>query len=888
MKKLDLKFQVFKKQLKNGLTVLVKPSKIVPIVDIQMWYNVGTKHEEIHEKGVAHFIEHMLFKGTKKLSESDIGLITQKFSGYSNAFTSHDYTSYVFRFPSNVWQVALPIFADCMKNAKFDNEMIASEIKAVVEEMRLYQDDYQSTLLESMIASAYPHHPYHYPIIGTKNTLCNLTQKNLLNFYKKYYHPSNATLVIVGDVDKNEAFELAEKTFSSIKNPKTTEMLPRPNYVDDFSSSTTKIFRDVQNSWCCYAFKVSGIQDGKTYLLDIVLQIIANGKSSRLYKKLVNEEKLATEVSSFMYDFFEHSLFCIGVYPQTGSDENSIEKIDKIVCDELQKFGEKVPLDWELELAKKRVQFDYASLLENSEKQAFLIGNYFLATQNEKFIENYINKTQTTTKKDITSAAKKYLNTLTMQKGYLLPIPEYDKKALVEIQTQSEKNDYEILKKYNRKTPVEDGKFVDKIHSAENVKFDYPKPKSFILKNGMEVLHHDNQNTPLISCILNFKSNFLHDPDRKNGLFNFMLRVMLNRTKTRSADELSQFLETNCISINTTPEIISLRCLKKDFKKALAILNEIITQPSFDSESVEKIRKHLCNEVTEYWDTPIDFVEQIAREANYQKHYYSKNPYGTIESLNNINKNDLEESYENLVSPQEAVFVVVGNLSGIDFKKTINTVFGAWHGQVIPEIKTVETPEYKTTNIVRSINRDQVVLAFVAPSISRSDEYFNHLALLDIAVTGGSLGSSISRLFKLREECGLFYTINGSLIYGARDEAGMTLIKTMVSADKVEIAKSMILKIIDNVGKYGITQDELDLAKKQLISSSVELFESNAQIASTFLFLKRFNLSLNLFDKLGDILAIIKLDDVNKVAKKFCNSKVFSTIVIGRDFKVSK
>ena len=173
---------VSKKILENGLTVLVRSSHAVPKVSIQLWYNVGSKDEKTGEKGIAHLIEHMIFKGTKKLSESDINMITQKLSGVCNAFTSYDYTGYLFDFPSHHWQEALPIMADCMRNCTFKEEHLNSEMKAVIQELKMYRDNYSSSLIEHMISAIFNDHPYHYPIIGFKHDLWSLKSADLISF----------------------------------------------------------------------------------------------------------------------------------------------------------------------------------------------------------------------------------------------------------------------------------------------------------------------------------------------------------------------------------------------------------------------------------------------------------------------------------------------------------------------------------------------------------------------------------------------------------------------------------------------------------------------------------------------------------------------------------
>ncbi len=136
-------FNIHKEQLDNGLTVLVRPTQLTPQVEIQLWYNVGSKDEGPAENGMAHLLEHMTFKGTKRLSESDINLITHKLAGYTNAFTSYDFTAYVFKFARNAWHESFALLADCMVNCTYKEDMLASEIPAVVQEMEMYKDEYQ-------------------------------------------------------------------------------------------------------------------------------------------------------------------------------------------------------------------------------------------------------------------------------------------------------------------------------------------------------------------------------------------------------------------------------------------------------------------------------------------------------------------------------------------------------------------------------------------------------------------------------------------------------------------------------------------------------------------------------------------------------------------------
>ncbi len=257
---------VFKKVFDNGLTLLVIPRSDIPKVSLQLWYNVGSKNEETGTRGLAHLIEHMIFKGTEKLSESDINLITHKLSGVCNAFTSNDYTGYLFDIPSQHWQEVLPIMAYCMSNCSFKQHFLNSELKAVIQELKMYNDDYLSTLIEKMISALFADHPYHYPIVGYKQDLWNVSRRQLLSFYHRFYGPNNATMVVVGDVDIEEVSAAVEKNFGAIKplNLKRPEL----HHAFDIVSQQTTIYRDIKQPLMLMAWVIPGVCERKEYLFD--------------------------------------------------------------------------------------------------------------------------------------------------------------------------------------------------------------------------------------------------------------------------------------------------------------------------------------------------------------------------------------------------------------------------------------------------------------------------------------------------------------------------------------------------------------------------------------------------------------------------------------------
>src|SRR5215467_8235107 len=212
--------------LSNGLVVLTKEVHTSPIVTSMIWYRVGSRNEEIGHTGKSHFLEHMLFKGTERFKKGEIDLLTLKNGGANNAFTSHDFTAYYFNFASDRWEIALEIEADRMVNCAFEPEEFEAEKKVVIEELKTGLDSPWGLLHQEEEASAFKVHPYRNPIVGWLEDVERATAEEQQAYYRRFYHPNNATLVIAGDFDSNDVLVKVERTFGSIPpGPKPPRMV---------------------------------------------------------------------------------------------------------------------------------------------------------------------------------------------------------------------------------------------------------------------------------------------------------------------------------------------------------------------------------------------------------------------------------------------------------------------------------------------------------------------------------------------------------------------------------------------------------------------------------------------------------------------------------------
>ena len=873
-----IKQRVFKKVLSNGLTVLVCPTHHIPKVSINLWYGVGSKHEKSYQKGLAHLIEHMIFKGTKeKFSESDIDAVTTKLSGYTNAFTSYDYTCYLFDFPSHSWQEGLVLLADTMRNCRFDPEMINSELSAVIQELKMYKDDYFDTLLNALSAAVFTDHPYHYPIIGFKQDLWNFKREALVDFYREHYIPNNAVLVVAGDVRLETVFDEAEKMFGGIA-PDYSYKKQEFYCSKDLVSQSVTLYRDVNQPQVILSYMLPGAREKQRYLYELVACVLGKGKSSRLYTKIVDELELAFELHASVDQREDASSLSITFQPNSSKD---IEFINQLIQDEIQKIIDEGITEKENRRIQKQVKTSLYSVLESPHEQAQMIGESYLLTGDEELIFKELEREFFDANSAIQTILKKYCHAAVRHEGKILPLLEGIEERLEEIQLRSDQEDHRILQNRLRVTEVEKPRYADQVAVPDSRPTVFPKPVKYLCKNGLLVMSFSRPLVPLIEIVLSLPAKEYTDPEDKQGLYRFVCDVLFEGTQKYPGTLLAEEIEGYGMTLAIEPGIITMTVLQEDLHQGLEFLKEIVMHASFDTKAVERVRGQIISDLLVYWDDPQEFSNYLIRKELYKGHPHSKDPHGTIESIKKITQADCLSWYKKAFVPQGAHLALVGDLTGYNILEMVEKTLGDWQGAWVRDSVVSTLPSVVKKTVSHKINRDQVVLMFGGHSIDRFDKDYEKLLLFDEIFSGGSSGSASSRLFKIREQTGLFYDVSGSLLVGCSDQPGLVLVKTIVSVDRLDEAKSVLeytmKTIIDS-----LTEEELAQAKRTIIDGLVDNVSSNKKIAGAFLGVERFNFSGDYFDKLAARISIISLEEVKEAARKRLDLEKMIIMEIGR------
>ena len=424
-------------RLDNGLKILVKEDHRAPVVVSQIWYKVGSSYEYNGITGVSHVLEHMMFKGTKTLGPNEFSKIIAANGGRENAFTGKDYTAYFQTLHKDRLEVSMRLEADRMHNLSLRQEDFEKEVNVVKEERRLRTEDKPTSLTyEQFTATAFQASPYHHPIIGWMDDLENMQLEDLQHWYERWYSPSNATLVIVGDVKADHVYRMAKKHFGPIPDVKIKPVKPQRE-PKQRGERRIKVRAQAEVPYLLMGYKVPVLMTAKqpndVYALEVMAGVLDGGNSARLAKELVRGSQIAVSAGAG-YDMYDriNNLFLFDGRPATG---HSIEELEKELRAQVQRLHTTLATQEELDRIKAQVVASKVYELDSVFYQGMQIGTLETVGLNHKQLDEYVDRIRAVTPKQVQAVAKKYL----VDEGLTVAILEPEN-AEKQVEVTAEKN----------------------------------------------------------------------------------------------------------------------------------------------------------------------------------------------------------------------------------------------------------------------------------------------------------------------------------------------------------------------------------------------------------------------------------------------------------------
>jgi zinc protease len=404
--------------LENGLKVLLLEEHKSPVVTFQVWYRVGSRNEEDGKSGLAHFLEHMMFKGTLKVGPEEYSRIIAKNGGRSNAFTTPDVTVYFATMSRDKIGIAVDLEADRMANALLDGKYFEPEKKVIMEERRLRTEDRPvSSLAEVTAAVAYTIHPYRRPVVGWMQDLENLTREDLRKYYQTFYAPDNAFIVVAGDFSTEEILAKIKAAFGNIPRGPAP---PKVRFEEPPQSGERRVVlkKEAELPFVLIYYHVPNVKSPDGFALDLLAVILAGGRSSRLHQDLVYHKRIARRVDAD-YDglSIDPTVFSVTAPLMPGKDPLEVERA---IYDLLERVKSEPVSDRELEKAKNQIEAAFVFGQDSIFGQAMRVGQYE-AVAGWRLLDRYLAGIRKVTPADILRVARKYLDPDQRTVGTLVP-----------------------------------------------------------------------------------------------------------------------------------------------------------------------------------------------------------------------------------------------------------------------------------------------------------------------------------------------------------------------------------------------------------------------------------------------------------------------------------
>ncbi|HNQ21499.1 MAG TPA: pitrilysin family protein [Phycisphaerae bacterium] len=815
--------------LDNGLTVVSLEDHSCPTVAVQVWYHVGSKNEDSERQGFAHMFEHMMFRGTEVLPPEKFDDYVRQCGGDSNAYTSFDNTTYVMQLPSNQLEMALWLEAERMAFLKIDDEGFYTERNVVEEERRMSSlNTPYGTVAEKLLPVLFKEHPYRWTPIGQIPHLRAATIDELQAFWDRFYVPANATLVVVGDVRHGQVKDMAQKYFGWI--PK----MPAPKPLDIKEPPQTEPRRvtipekkgPVPIVGLVYRTVGSGHPDEVP--LGMLMTILGGGESSRLYKDIVKEQKLAEVAMAGAFALQDEGLAGAGAVMLPLKDKQKV--IDEIRA-HIERVKQEGVTERELEKVKNQALRDKVTEALSVEGKASLLGHYQTLEGDAEKANQQLAQIRAVTVDDLKRVANTYL------------VKERETLAIVEPQVGGA---LKSLLGLGKEEDVDEGAAPlpppeqNRVAKRGGARADLTRPAQFPdkppvaalleaipdiptremkLDNGLHVVVVPNHEVPFVTLTLGLLNGAW--TETKSGTALMAAQMITKGSAHHSAAEMAEELEFQAIELGGSASAdvggVSASCVTDKLDLAVKLMAEVVRTPTFPQDEFDILRNQTLMGLMVQAQQAEYVAARELRQRVFGSHPYSRTPTGEPEDVQALTTADLKQWWGTYVRPDAAVMYVAGDVEPDAAVAAVRKHFGDWKAEgPAPVVKLPPIPTAGATQIYL-VDRPGSVQSQIRVghvSITRKDPDFFRARLLS-QIFGGSFNSRLNKA--LRVDRGLTYGANGGV--SASRFAGNFTISTFTKTPKTPEAIEVILQEIDRIQASPVEADELHIAQSYTVGS---------------------------------------------------------------------
>lgn len=786
----------------NGLSLLMRESHRDPVVELQVWAGVGSADEVAGEEGLAHFHEHMLFKGTPRRQVGEVAGEVEGLGGQINAYTSFDTTVYHATLPASEWRRGLDVLVDAIRFSTFDQEEIHREREVVLEEIRRSEDTPGHVLSDLCFREAFRVHPYGRPILGPAENVAGFDRDRVLRFFERWYTPDNLMIVAVGDFDSAEMSMEVERLFADATPGRPRRERPPEPARDGLSISIMR--KPFEGHRVDLAWPAPPFRERDAIHLDLLAYVLGECESSRLVQRIREEDALVDRIDAGAFTPLDRGLFTIGY----ETDSPRLLDATSRIIEETERLRRE-PIS-PSELHRARVNFLASEQFERESVSgiASRLGSFQAMAGGWEREAWALEAIRQATPTDLLEAARKYLSPSALTVAALIPetgdgdLTESDLRGAIERGIEASK-----LPRVEPDFAVEpDSGPADLPAAVEPIELGPPRTTcdgagerfDLVLSNGLRIHILRRTEVPVAAIRFACRGGLLAEDSPTNGLSRFLSAMWTRGTRHRSAVEFARDVESLAAEVEgfsgRNSIGLTLDCLSETLEPAFALFSEALIEPAFDVEEIERERRETLAALDRREDRLGQLAFQLFARTEFESHPYRMSVLGERESVSRFDAAMLAQHANGMIHCDGAALAVVGDVDPDRVARMIESRLSALPRGRSSQPAPVTTPRsagIRESTLIKDRSQAHLVIGFRGLTIDDPDRYALELISQMLAGQGGRL------FLELRDRQGLAYTVSASNVEGLA--AGHFTIYVATAPDKLERAREGIFAEIDRL-----------------------------------------------------------------------------------------
>lgn len=829
---------VVRRILPNGLTLLVQEDHTHPLVAFYAVVRTGSALEGPYlGSGISHVLEHMLFKGTARRPVGKVEQEARSYGGTSQGYTTYDTTSYPLVVNKEYWAQAADLLVDALFFPSLDPVEFDKEREVVLRELKLGKDDPDQIVWELLFGSAYRVHPYRIPIIGFEELVSKLTVEDARVYHRTHYLPNNIVLAVVGDIKTDTVIAEVEKLTAPIPPGRVPAYATVQEPMPIASRETTQE-ADINLTSAAIGFPSVSAADRDLFALDLLAWLLGGGRGSRLDRAL-KEPGLAHSVSASNYTLMERGLFVVSMRTDPDRVGEAMDRLEQ----ELRKTGEELFADAKVEAAKKNFLREYLAGRQTVGGAASDLATYEVLVGEAVFAQRYMKEVARVTPADLKRVAAEYLRPERATRVTLFPrgaLPASKEEVSAPAAAKVEK---------------------------------------ISLENGLTVLLRQDSRLPLVTFQMTMLGGVRFETDETNGVSLLTARMLLRGTKAKNADQITALVQemggelapfSGRNSLGLTLEVVN-----SEAPRALDLLSELILEPRFPYDELEKERRLGLADLKAKEEDPFPWGMKRLMGVLFEAHPYRLDPSGSPESLNRLKRENPVSFYAQVLNPKKMVISIVGDFKREELLEKLQAGLGKLAAAAQLRIPAPEPPLIRLREHLETTPRKEGLIMIGFPGLSITDPRVPTLDLAETVLSGGA-----GRLFaQVRERRGLAYTVGAVALHGV--DPGAFILYAVTDPTQLNEVREVLLSEVRRLAAGGVPQEELKEAQSGLLGSRRIARQTQGAVAFQMAQDELFGLGFDYFEKYESKIKAVTSEQIQKLAKELL-SPDRCVVVIGR------